>query len=190
MAEAHDPLEHLIRENAEINAMLKAQAESNLSELHRPIERLGGLLSRPAFILTVLALFIAWVVLNLDLKFVTSKPWDEPPFFWLQGLIGLLSLLATCTVIILQSRQATLQEQRAQLQLQLVLMTEQRTAKIIGLLEELRLDLPNVHNRIDPEAEALKQSSKPEIILEALITLEDGPLATGAPAEREDERHE
>lgn len=73
MAEAHDPLEHLIRENAEINVMLKAQAESNLSELHRPIERLGGLLSRPAFILTALALFIAWVVLNLDLKFVTSK---------------------------------------------------------------------------------------------------------------------
>lgn len=181
MSPRPNPLEDLIRENAEINAMLKAQSESNLTQLHRPIERLGGLLSHPAFILAVLALFIAWIVLNLDLKFVTSKPWDDPPFFWLQGLVGLLSLMATCTVIILQSRQAKLQEQRAQLQLQLVLMTEQRTAKIIGLLEELRLDLPNVHNRIDPEAETLKQSSKPEIILEALITLEDNSTDSGTP---------
>ncbi|ANC73138.1 DUF1003 domain-containing protein [Deinococcus radiodurans] len=177
-------LEGLLRENAEINRLLREQAELGLTQLHRPIEQLGVLLSRPAVVVTAFVLFLLWIVLNLDIKVITHKPWDEPPFFWLQGLIGLLSLITTVTVLISQARQAQLAEQRAQLQLQIVLLTEQRSAKIIALLEELRRDLPNVRDRPDPEAEALKQASDPEAILEALQTLEEGG-PTSLPA-RED----
>ena len=176
-------LDGLVRENAEINRLLREQAELGLTQLHRPIEQLGVLLSRPAVVVTAFVLFLLWIVLNLDIKVITHKPWDEPPFFWLQGLIGLLSLITTVTVLISQARQAQLAEQRAQLQLQIVLLTEQRSAKIIALLEELRRDLPNVRDRPDPEAEALKQASDPEAILEALQTLEEGGPTSLPPQE-------
>ena len=158
----------LLEQNTEINALLSQQAEANLTTLHRPIERLAALLGRPAFIVTVLSLFLLWTLLNSGLSIVTHHPWDSPPFFWLQGLIGVLSLIVTATVLISQARQARFAEQRSQLQLQIVLLTEQRSAKIIGLLEELRRDLPNVHNRRDAEAEVMTQASDPQRLLKAL----------------------
>jgi hypothetical protein len=35
-------------------------------------------------------------------------------------------------------------------------------------VEELRQDLPNVRNRIDPEAEAMKQAADPQIVAQEL----------------------
>jgi uncharacterized membrane protein len=49
-----------------------------------------------------------------------------------------------------------------------MLLTEQKTAKLINLLEELRRDLPNVRNRHDPEAAELQQSMNPELVRSAL----------------------
>ncbi|WP_420593479.1 DUF1003 domain-containing protein [Deinococcus sp.] len=171
----------LLSQNAEINALLQRQAETNLSTLHRPIQRLARLLGRPAFIVTVLTLFLLWITVNLNLAFFTHQSWDTPPFFWLQGLIGVLSLVITATVLISQARQARLAEQRSQLQLQIVLLTEQRTAKIIGLLEELRRDLPSVRDRHDEVADAMQHSGDPQTILQALGALEPGEADGTAP---------
>lgn len=164
----------LLQENTTVNELLRQQAESSLTTLHRPIEQFGVLLSRPAFIVTAVILFGLWILLNLDLKAFAHFTWDEPPFFWLQGLIGALSLLVTATVLVSQARQGQLAEQRAQLSLQFALLGEQRSAKIVQLLEELRRDLPDVQNRFDEEAEAMQQPTSPEAILQALETLADG----------------
>jgi uncharacterized membrane protein len=48
------------------------------------------------------------------------------------------------------------------------LFAEQKTSKIIALLEELRRDLPNVRNRRDAVAEALQQKAHPGDVLDAL----------------------
>ncbi|MHC5830273.1 MAG: DUF1003 domain-containing protein, partial [Nostoc sp.] len=65
-------------------------------------------------------------------------------------------------------RQENFAEQRAQLMLQLNLLSEQKIAKIIALLEELRTDLPNVINRHDSEAELMREAADPIAVLEAL----------------------
>jgi len=93
---------------------------------------------------------------------------DDPPFFWMQGLLGLVGLLMTTVVLITQNRQGKLAERREQLELQMSLLTEQRTAKIISLLEELRQDMPNVHNRTDHEADALTKTVDPHEVLAVL----------------------
>ena len=173
MADA-ERLQTLIQENVEINTLLQRQAEAGLTGLHRPIEQIGATVGKPVFIFGALVVFALWIILNLNLKFFTHKPWDEPPFYWLQGVMGFLSLLVTTTVLVAQARQSQLAEQRAQLQLQISLLAEQRTAKIIGLLEELRRDLPSVHDRVDEQAEIMQQSTDPEAIVEALATLEQG----------------
>lgn len=67
-----------------------------------------------------------------------------------------------------QNRLARLAEQREHLDLKVTLLTEQKAAKLIDLMEELRRDLPNVKNRHDPEAAALQHSMNPELVLAAL----------------------
>jgi uncharacterized membrane protein len=101
---------------------------------------------------------------------------DPPPFQWLQGIVGLGALLTATVVLIKQNRLAKLAEQRAHLDLKVTLLTEQKTAKLIDLLEELRRDLPNVKDRHDPEAASLQQSMNPELVRAA--------LDEGAPKER------
>ena len=164
----------LIQANASINSLLQEQAEHGLTTLHRPIEQVGILLSRPYFIITSIGVFLVWIAVNLVLKFTVHRAWDEPPFYWLQGLITFLALVVTSIVLVSQARQAQIAEQRSQLQLQFVVLAEQRNAKIIGLLEELRQDLPNVRNRVDRDAELMQRPMKPEAILEALETLSEG----------------
>lgn len=166
-------IQELIQDNTRINELLQVQAEQSLTTLHRPIEQLGARLGRPVFVIGALACVALWVGVNLLLLLTHHTPWDAPPFGWLQGLLGLLGLFITATVLVGQARQGQVNEQRAQLLLQVVLLTEQRSAKIVELLETLRRDLPNVRNRVDREAETLSTPSDPEAIIAALNTLQD-----------------
>ena len=47
-------------------------------------------------------------------------------------------------------------------------MSEQKTAKVIQLLEESRRDNPLIHDRVDQEAEAMAQPTDPQSVLEAI----------------------
>jgi uncharacterized membrane protein len=76
--------------------------------------------------------------------------------------------LISTGVLIYQTRQEELSEERSHLMLQLNLLTEQKIAKLISLVEELRVDLPDVIDRDDLEAEIMKQATDPEAILGAL----------------------
>lgn len=167
-------VQNLIEDNIAVNEILQRQAEESLTRLHRPIEQIGALVGRPVFVASFLTLCLLWMLGNLAVKWGGSAPWDEPPFYWMQGMFGLLGLLVATTVLVAQARQGQISEQRAQLALQVALLTEQRSAKLIELLEELRRDLPNVHNHHDPEAAVMMQASDPEAIVEALTALKGG----------------
>jgi uncharacterized membrane protein len=82
--------------------------------------------------------------------------------------LGAASLIISTGVLIRQTRQEKLAQQRSQLTLHLDLLVEQKTAKIISLLEELRTDLPNVNNRHDQEAHMMKEVADPIAVLEAI----------------------
>jgi uncharacterized membrane protein len=71
-------------------------------------------------------------------------------------------------VLVYQNREEQLSEERAHLMLQVNLLTEQKLAKVISLVEELRTDLPNVKNRHDEEAEMMKQATDPQALIEAI----------------------
>ncbi len=122
----------------------------------------------------------AWLGLNLTLIAWGRTPYEESPFHWLQGLIGLAALLTTTVVLIKQNRVAKLSEQTAHLDLKVTLLIEQKTAKLIDLVEELRRDLPNVKNRLDSSADAMQHAMSPERVLAALdevVTSPDGSVS-------------
>ncbi len=142
--------------------------EKKISRPRRLLERVSRLIEQPAFLGFILAFVAFWMLANAVLRRVGWAPFDPPPFFWLQGIVGLGALLTATAVLTTQNRIARLAEQRAHLDLKLTLLTEQKAAKLIDLLEELRRDLPNVTNRHDPEAAELQQSMNPGLVLAAL----------------------
>ena len=168
-------------EHAETIAALRARAEHQMSTSQRVVETFTANIGRPSTIAMLLALIALWVAWNAIESRGGGQAIDPPPFFWLQGIVGLCALLMTTVVLITQNRQGKLAERREQLDLQMSLLTEQRTAKIIDLLEELRRDMPTVHNRVDLEAEALIKTVDPQEVLAALeIKLEETMETTAA----------
>ena len=170
-----------INQNIEAVKTLHTRADEHLSDSQRSIETVSTLLGRPAFFYGSLFFVAVWVLSNLCSPLVGVAYFDPPPFHWLQGILGLGAWLTATVVLITQTRQGKLAEQRAQLDLQVSLLAEQKAAKLIALLEELRRDLPNVTNRHDPQAMAMKQATDPHAVLGALeeTLQEPGQKATG-----------
>ena len=157
-----------ISQNIEAVLDFYTRENKKISRSQRIMERLSSFIGQPAFLGVILFFVAIWIIANILLRQLDMAEFDPEPYFWLQGIIGLGALLTTTVVLSKQNRFARLAEQREHLDLKVTLLTEQKAAKLIDLMEELRRDLPNVKNRHDPEAAALQQSMNPELVLAAL----------------------
>ena len=162
------PEHHQTSRNIEAVLDFYAREERRVTASQRLLERISLLIGQPAFLGLILAFVAIWMLANFAFRRAGVAAFDAPPFFWLQGIIGLGALISAIVVLARQSRLAKLAEQRAHLDLKVTLMTEQKTAKLIDLMEELRRDLPDVINRHDPDAAVLQQSMDSDQVLAAL----------------------
>jgi uncharacterized membrane protein len=142
--------------------------EQKISNSQRLLEAVGGFMGRPSYLAAVVSFIALWLLVNTLSGLLGFRPPDPPPFVWLQGIVSLGALMTTTVVLITQNREAKLEKQRLELELQVNLLTEQKTTKLIRLLEELRRDLPMVKDRHDSEAAALQKSTDPKEVLAAL----------------------
>ena len=157
-----------ISQNIEAVLGFYTREEQKIGRWQRILERISGLIGQPAIFGFILLFVALWMLANTVLRQFGMAEFDPAPFSWLQGIVGLGALLTATVVLTKQNRLAKLAEQREHLDLKVTLLTEQKAAKLIDLLEELRRDLPNVSNRHDPEAAALQQSMNPDLVLAAL----------------------
>jgi uncharacterized membrane protein len=157
-----------ISQNIEAVMDFYTRENQKISRSQRILERISLVIGKPVYLGFILLFVLLWMIANIVLHRLGRTPFDPAPFPWLQGLIGLGALLTATVVLAKQNRLSRLAEQRAHLDLKVTLLTEQKAAKLIDLLEELRRDLPNVGNRHDPEAAALQQSMNPDLVLAAL----------------------
>lgn len=158
--------QHITQNIADVVELQQRHADS-LSLAQRRLERIGRFFSQPRYLVGLFMWIGIWICYNL----VASKwGWvalDAPPFPWLEGTLTFIALITATIVLIGQRRQTQLSEQRAHLDLQINLLTEQKVTRIIHLLEELRRDLP-IEDRHDPHTAALKQTIDASQVLSAL----------------------
>ena len=79
----------------------------------------------------------------------------------------------TGIILSTQRREDRLTTRREQLTLELAIVIEQKTSKLIELVEKLRLDHPDVANHIDVEAKAMSSSADTQVVLEAIKKAHD-----------------
>lgn len=157
-----------IGQNIENISAFYLREEQNLTHSQRALETLSDSLGRPFYLGAIVLFVVFWILVNVLAQPLGFAAFDVPPFHWLQGIVGLGAFLAMIVVLIKQNRLAKLEERRAHLELQVNLLTEQKTTKLINLIEELRRDLPMIKDRHDPEAAAYQQPTDPESVLAAL----------------------
>lgn len=157
-----------IEETIQAIARLQADHRRNATPLQRTVERVTAFIGKTTFVGGLTVVLLVWVGSNLLAGEIHWPVLDAPPFNWLQGAAGILALYITIFILSTQRRENELSELREQLNLELVITNEQKTAKLIQLIEELRRDMPQVVDRHDPEAEAMAQPANPEVMLEAI----------------------
>ncbi len=159
-----------IQGNLETVLSFSRREEEMANGLQRVIERVSPALGHPVYFVVFILFCASWIAADLIFAHFKHNYFDEPPFFWLQGIVAFNGVLITMAVLVRQNRLARTEEKRAHLELQVNLLAEQKATKIIQLLEELRLDMPGVKNRLDPEAKAMQEATDPEVVLHALET--------------------
>jgi len=171
MADTNAPLPLLpahIEETIRSIARLHAEHHQNATPLQRAVDRLTALLGRPRFIGVLTVIAAGWISLNLLAGALGYRAIDPPPFSELGGAVSLVSLYIVVLILATQRREYQLAQLREQLTLELAILSEQKTAKVIQLLEEARRDNPLIRDRVDQLAEAMAQPADPKSVLDAI----------------------
>jgi uncharacterized membrane protein len=138
------------------------------SASHRVVDRFSRIISRPLYLLGLVVFAGAWIAFNVLAPRLGRTAFDPSPFPLLDGILSLAALITTTVVLISQNRQTRIEQQHMHISLQVNLVTEQKVAKIINLLEELRRDLPMVKDRYDAQAASFAQETDALQVLTAI----------------------
>jgi uncharacterized membrane protein len=158
-----DHIQQTINTIAGVHVRHRRQA----TRAHRFVEDAVAWVARPGFI-ALLTVFVAvWIVANLILA-ATDRAFDPPPFPILQDIGTLMALYITVLILITTQREKEIGEHREQLTLELAILSEQKSAKIIQLIEEARRDNPFIGDRHDAHAAELAVPADPEAVLDAI----------------------
>lgn len=155
-----------VAESVRSVAELHIEHHATATALDRLLDRATQLLGHPVTLIVIVSATLIWLFgKTIQPHFGLSLA--DPPV-WLDRAIGLTSIYLVLLILATQRRADRLARRRDQLTLELALVNEQKTAKVVALLEELRRDHPQIADRRDGEAEAMAESADPESVLVAI----------------------
>jgi uncharacterized membrane protein len=155
------------KENLELLATFHEREDAKISGVRLVIERISGFFGSPWYFAFCIAFIATWIGVNTWGAHAGWQHVDEPPFFWLQGMVSSNALLITVAVLIRQNRMARIAEHRSHLDLQINLLTEQKAAKILQIVDLLQRELTALRHS-DEKVEELSQPADANALLHAI----------------------
>jgi uncharacterized membrane protein len=140
--------------------------------LQKAVSRATRGIAQPAMLIVSTVTIAGWIMLNLALPRLGHTALDPFPFPLLSAAISTVGLYLAAMILISQRHDDEMATRREQLTLELAILSEQKSAKIIALLEEFRRNDPNQGNYCDEVAEALAQPADPQVVLDAIRAAE------------------
>lgn len=146
-----------------IQALLEReqQRDQQKSWQNRVADIVTGFTGSMTFVFIHLALFGGWIIWNLG--WIGLKPFD-PSFVVLAMFASVEAIFLSTFVLISQNRMAELSDRRANLDLQVSLLSEHEITRLIILVTEIakKMDVKEAH---DPEISELAQDILPEKVM-------------------------
>jgi len=171
----HGELPPSVSENIDTITEFYQRHAERMSLPQTIIEKMSVILGSPGYVAASVIFMIGWIIANLVALELGYEEVDEPPFFWLQGIIAINAFIISTTVLIRQNRMSKLAEHHARLDLQVNLLTEEKSSKIIAMLEALRRDIPGIAGDVDQEAAEMAEPADAKAVLDAIESEEDAP---------------
>ena len=136
--------------------------------LQKAVSRATGGIAQPFTLILITAAIAGWVMLNHVLPEFGRAALDPFPFPLLATAVSTAALYLAAMILITQRHDDEMATRREQITLELAILSEQKSAKIIALLEEFRRNDPNQGNDRDEVAEALAEPADAQVVLDAI----------------------
>lgn len=166
--DACNALPHSVSENIGTIAEYCERNEEQVTVAQKVVEKVSLFLGSPSYFAVNVTFIVCWLLWNGLAPAFDLEQIDEPPFYWLQGFVSLNAFIISTTVLIRQNRMSKLAERNAHLDLQISLLSDEKTSKIIAMLEEIRRESPNLMDTPDDEAEELAKPADAPSVLSAI----------------------
>jgi uncharacterized membrane protein len=151
-----------------INALVERRADEarKLSRQQRIANRITNFAGSMLFVYIHLVVFALWISINLGWLPII-KPFD-PSLVILAMEASVEAIFISTFVLISQNRMAAEDAQRAELSLQISLLNEHETTKLVAMVAAI-VEKLDIQTEVAPhEVEEMKQDVAPEAVLEKL----------------------
>jgi uncharacterized membrane protein len=150
-------------QNVKMVAKLEQAAQTPRSTVDGLIDRLTRFVGSIGFLYLQLLWFLLWPLVNV---LQGPRAFDPYPFFLLVALLAMEAILLSTLILMSQNRQQRLADRRAHLDLQVNLLAEQETTKILAMLDNIQQHLGIAAH--DPVVQAMKEATEPERLVEQI----------------------
>lgn len=171
---ASEPLPEAARENIQTIRALEAETDRRRTRADRVSDAVSRFAGSFYFLFVQAFVILVWVSVNLALD-RSDRALDPFPFDFLTLMLDIEVIFLSTFVLMSQDRQSRDAEQRGHINLQVALLAEQETTKMLQMLRAIseRLGLHEVSN--DPElAKMLSTTHIGELARELEKTRDDG----------------
>jgi uncharacterized membrane protein len=164
-----EPLQQQIRSTHREVQSLKARSDARRTLSERVADILTSSLGSMPFLIFNVVLLIVWVIINIG-AIASLKPFDPYPFGLLTMIVSLAGVLLAIIVLISQKRASQIADLRAEIDLQVDMLTERELTKLMAMM---RL-LIEKHGIDISQDEDLQEMLKPTDVnrIEAILTRE------------------
>lgn len=149
-----------------INALLerRQQQQQNRSVQDKVVNSITGFAGSTASVYIHLLIFGSWVIWNLG--WFHLKPFD-PSFIILATFAAVEAIFLTSFVLISQNQLTTEEQKRAELDLQVSLLTEHEVTRILKMLTAIAKKM-GMDEIIDEEIIELSRDTNPEKVMDSM----------------------
>jgi uncharacterized membrane protein len=112
------------------------------------------------------AALVVWLVVNLGMIHAI-RPWDPYPFVMLAMIASVEAIFLSTFVLISQNRMARMADRRADLDVQINLLTEHELTKLISAVDAIAAKL-GIEPRVREELAPLQHDVTPERVIERI----------------------
>jgi uncharacterized membrane protein len=159
------PLAKIIEQNIHTIIHSRQVSASQRTREERIADIITDFSGRMFFVYFHVIWFGAWLLINLG--FTHIQPFDPYPFGLLTMIVSLEAIFLATFVLISQNRLSAEADRRADLDLQIGLLTEYELTRVINMLDAVQ-DKMGIENDTDEELLDLEKHVHPEDVLEEI----------------------
>jgi uncharacterized membrane protein len=153
--------------NVQTIARLERAAAEERTTTDRIVDGITEFCGSMSFVYFHIVWFGAWIVWNTQRTVPHHLHFDSFPFNLLTMTVSLEAILLSTFILISQNRQSRLADRRNHLDLQINLLSEQETTKMLSLLDQIAQKL-GVNDKDDPEIGVLEEATRPDRLVQQI----------------------